>query len=266
MKPLVTIIGGGDIATGIAHRLFRSGFHVIITELNQPTVIRRTVAFAAAVFQEQITIEGVSAIKASVNEVPRLLDKNKIPVVINSFKECLDFFRPAAVIDATISKQNIGTRINMASIVIGVGPGFIPGKDVHAVIETMRGHNLGRVLFNEPALANTGIPGEIGGYTVERILRSPADGYFLGLRKIGEQIEYGEPVAKVGDIVIHAKLSGILRGILYSGLHVTAGMKVGDIDPRAVKENCFSISDKARAVGGGVLEAILYLTNNKQVM
>ena len=166
---------------------------------------------------------------------------------------------PHVLVDATLAKRNVGTRISDAPIVIGLGPGFVAGEDVHAVVETMRGHHLGRVLTQGRALPNTGVPGAILGYTEERVLRAPREGRFHGLLSIGDRVEAGQVVAEVAGDPVSAGVSGVLRGLLYDGLPVRRGQKVGDVDPRGVRENCFTISDKARAIGGGVLEAILWL-------
>jgi xanthine dehydrogenase accessory factor len=259
-QDIVVIKGGGDLATGVAHRLHRAGFRVVITELAQPTVIRRAVAFATAVYEGEVTVEAVVARRVNLDQVEDLLREGVIPVLVDPQAEAVRVLRPLAVVDAIMAKRNTGTRITDAPIVIGLGPGFTAGVDVHAVIETERGHNLGRVILEGGATADTGVPGPIGGVTAERVLRAPGDGIFRGLRVIGQRVEEGEAVARVDDAPVVARVGGVIRGLLADGLAVRVGMKVGDVDPRGVVEHCFTISDKARAIGGGVLEAILYLS------
>lgn len=258
---LIVIRGAGDLASGTAHRLLRSGFPVVMIELPQPMVVRRTVSFAEAVFKGKCTVEDVTAeLALTINDINKLLAAGKIPVVADPSQYPLKTLRPAAVIDATMAKRNIGTTLDDAPVVIGLGPGFTAGVDVHAIVETQRGHELGKVILHGQAEPNTGIPGEIGGYTVERVLRSPGNGTFITVRQIGDSIEKGEIVAAVDGQPLYATISGVLRGVLHNNLKVTPGMKVGDIDPRHRREYCFTISDKARAIAGGVLEAYLFFT------
>jgi len=259
-KNLIVIRGAGDLASGAAHRLVRSGFPVVMIELPEPMVIRRTVSFAEAVFRGKFTVEDITAeLAVTAGDIAKLLEAGKIPIIADPSQYPLKALRPTAAIDATIAKRNIGTTINDAPIVIGLGPGFTAGVDVHAVVETQRGHSLGRVILEGQAEPNTGIPGEIGGYREERVLRSPGSGTFHAVREIGDSVQKGEIVATVDDMPLYATISGVLRGMLYSNLKVTPGMKVGDIDPRNQRKNCFTISDKARAIAGGVLEAYLFL-------
>ncbi|SDD48660.1 selenium-dependent molybdenum cofactor biosynthesis protein YqeB [Sporomusa acidovorans] len=259
MRKLVVVKGGGDIATGIVHRLFRSGFDVVITELTKPTVIRYTVAFAEAIYAGNALVEGMEAKLAKKEDIRKLLSLGKIPVLIDPQATVVRLLKPWAVVDAILAKKNTGTFLTDAGIVIGTGPGFVAGQDVHAVVETMRGHDLGRVITQGTALPNTGVPGNIGGYTQERVIKAATDGIFQAKRKIGDIVSPNDIVAYVDKIPVKAKISGILRGILHDGLTVKQGMKVGDVDPRCRLEHCFSISDKARAIGGGVLEALLWL-------
>ncbi len=263
-RVLVAVKGAGDLATGVMHRLYRAGFTVMATELPQPTVLRRTVAFAEAVILGQMTVEGITACCASsVEEVQATLANGLIPIVVDPDGIVLRQVQPQVLVEATLSKYNSGITINDAPIVIALGPGYEAGKDAHAVIETNRGHNLGRVYLQGCAEPDTGVPGTIGGYANERLLRAPCAGTLYGIRQIGDQVQAGETVAvvKSGESAtpITAAISGILRGLVRDGLAVKTGMKVGDIDPRAVREHCFTISDKSRAVGGGVLEAVMYL-------
>ncbi len=256
LNRIVVIKGAGDVATGIAHRLFRSGIRLVMTELPYPTVIRRTVAFAQAVYTGHTIVEDVMAVKANIDDVGTLLMSGVIPVIIDDKAACVAALKPWAIVDAILAKKNINTKKSDAPVVVGVGPGFIAGHDVHVVIETMRGHNLGRVVLEGTALANTGMPGSINGYTHQRLLRAPCSGIFQGIGHIGEKVSAGEPVARVGGQQIVAPIDGVIRGLLQDGLVVAKDMKVGDIDPRGCKEYCFTISDKARAIGGGVLEAL----------
>ena len=262
MGNLVLVKGGGDLASGIAHRLFRCGFSVVISELPQPTVIRHTVAFAEAVYQGRCTVEGVEAVLSSAAEAAAAIERGIIPVVVDAEGALWRDLRPWALVDATLAKRNTGTYREQAKLVVGVGPGFTAQQDVHVVVETNRGHDLGRVILKGAAAPNTGVPGAIGGYTQERVLRAPAAGLFRCVRAIGDTVRVGEAVAYAGEEPVCTQIAGVLRGLLHEGLQVDAGMKVADVDPRCRREHCFSISDKARAVGGGVVEALLYLGKN----
>jgi xanthine dehydrogenase accessory factor len=260
---LIAVKGAGDLATGVIHRLTRAGFKVIASELAQPTVLRRTVAFAEAVIHGYMTVEGITARHAStLDEVQRALARGDVPVVVDADGALVKAMHPTVLVEATLSKRNSGITINDAPIVIALGPGYEAGKDVHAVIETNRGHNLGRVYLQGSAEPNTGVPGMIGGYAAERLLRAPCAGLLYGLRQIGDQVQAGETVAivKEGETAspISTAIPGILRGLVRDELPVYAGMKVGDVDPRATRDHCFTISDKSRAVAGGVLEAVMY--------
>ncbi len=259
---LVVIRGGGDIASGIIHRLHRSGFKVIILEIDKPTVIRRTVSFAQAVYDNVMIVEGVKAVKVdSINEVSTILDKNEIPLFIDKSGDCIKVLKPYIVIDAILAKRNFGTKIDFAPIVIGVGPGFIAGEDVHAVIESKRGHNLGKVILEGSAEPNTGIPGDIDGFSYERVIKSHKEGIIKHKAHIGDIVAKGEVIGHIDDTHIIAPIKGVLRGFIQEGLKVPENYKIGDVDPRQEIDYCFSISDKARAIGGAVLEAILYLSS-----
>ncbi|NLW07292.1 MAG: EF2563 family selenium-dependent molybdenum hydroxylase system protein [Clostridia bacterium] len=263
MRELVVIKGGGDLASGVAHRLHQAGFQVIITEIARPTVIRRTVAFASAVYDNKVTVEGVTA--RLVDEAAAALAVTRqgdIAVIVDPRAEIIKAVKPEIVVDAILAKTNLGTTKDDASIVIALGPGFCAGRDVHAVVETKRGHFLGRVIWQGEAAANTGVPGLIEGYGAERVLRAPADGIFQVCRAIGDLVAAGETVATVDGIPMKATINGVLRGLLHDGLQVSKGMKAGDVDPRGQRDHCFTISDKARAIAGGVLEAILHLTSS----
>ncbi len=261
---LVIIRGAGDLATGIGYRLFMSGFNVIFLETEKPTVVRRKVAFANAVYEKEVIIEGVRGKLANTKEETMDLLKRKIlPVMVDPQCKFIKEFKPKIVVDAILAKKNLGTHRNMADIVIGVGPGFKAGIDVDAVIETKRGHMLGRVLLEGEAEPNTGIPGNIKGYTKERVLRSSKDGHIKVIKDIGHMVKKGEVVATVDGVEVEAKIGGIVRGMIRDNSYVTIGMKIGDIDPRGEVKYCNLISDKSRAVGGGVLEAMLHFLHKE---
>ncbi|WP_300690410.1 selenium-dependent molybdenum cofactor biosynthesis protein YqeB [uncultured Oscillibacter sp.] len=258
---LVVIRGAGDIATGVALRLWRAGIQVAMTDLEKPTAIRRTVAFSQAIVHGETVVEGVAARRAeSPDQALELLKSGVIPVLADPEGACVPVLKPAAVVDAILAKKNLGTNITDAPVVVGVGPGFTAGTDCHAVVETMRGHTLGRALYEGSALPNTGIPGLIGGFAGERVLRAPADGVFHQLLDIGAQVKLGDIAGEVGGVPMICTLDGVLRGILPEGTPVHKGMKSGDVDPRCKIEHCYCASDKALAVGGGVLEAVLSLS------
>ncbi len=262
MRELVVIKGAGDLASGVAYRLHQAGFQIILTEIAQPTVVRRTVAFASAVYEKQMTIEGVTArLVASAEEALKVTKQGEIAVIIDPRGEVITALRPKIVIDAILAKANLGTTKDLADIVIALGPGFVAGQDVHAVIETQRGHYLGRVIYEGEAAINTGIPGQIMGYGKERVVRAPKEGIFRTCKAIGDIVKAGETVATVDGVPIQANISGVLRGLLHDGLQVSKGMKSGDVDPREQRDHCFTISDKALGVAGGVLEAILHFRN-----
>ena len=262
---LVLIRGAGDLATGIALRLFRSHLRVAMTDLPQPTAIRRTVCFSQAILYGSYQVEDVTAERAETeDDVRRILSAGQIPVLADPRAACRAWLRPDVVVDAILAKKNLGTAITDAPLVIGVGPGFCAGKDCHAVIETMRGHTLGRVIYSGSALPNTNIPGLIGGFAGERVLRAPCDGIFTAVHRIGDTVEEGETIGFVEGQPMKCTISGVLRGVLDDGVPVKKGMKSGDVDPRCKPEYCTTISDKALAVGGGVVEAVLYLRAKAQ--
>jgi len=256
----VVVKGGGDLGTGVAWRLHRCGFRVLVTETPQPTVIRRAVAFASAVYEGAATVDGITARLVEDDAgVVACWVAGEVPLLVDPEGAVIRRLRPDAVVDAILAKRNLGTHITDAPVVVALGPGFAAGVDCHAVVETNRGHNLGRVILEGSAEPNTGVPGIVGGEGARRVLRAPADGIFRGVRAIGDRVRAGEVVAYAGDEPIHARLDGVVRGLLHDGLRVRTGMKVGDVDPRGVVSHCFTISDKALAIGGGVVEAILFL-------
>ncbi|WP_302497171.1 selenium-dependent molybdenum cofactor biosynthesis protein YqeB [uncultured Flavonifractor sp.] len=256
---LILVKGAGDLATGTAVRLYRAGFQVVMTDIAQPTAVRRTVAFSQCIYDGQTAVEGITARKAeNRDQVRDILAAGEIPVLVDPQAAILAQLPFMVVVDAILAKKNLGTTISDAPIVLALGPGFTAGTDCHGVIETKRGHDLGRLILEGSAIPNTGVPGDVGGYTKERIIRSPAGGPFEPVAQIGQQVNLGDVVAKVNGIPVTAQLTGIVRGMLPAGIPVTAGMKSGDIDPRCEVRHCFTVSDKARAIGGGVLEGILY--------
>ena len=257
---LVLIRGAGDLATGVALRLYRAGFQVVMTDLERPTAIRRTVSFSQAIMDGKTVVEGVTARVTDSSHVAQVLQAGEIPVLVDPECRCREILEPRVLVDAILAKKNLGTTIYDAPVVIALGPGFTAGEDCHAVIETMRGHNLGRVILNGTALPDTAIPGLIGGYAGERVLRAPADGEFRSCLQIGAQVQAGDVAGYVGDAPMRCTIGGVLRGLLADGTPVYQGMKAGDVDPRCREEHCRTASDKALAIGGGVLEAILQLT------
>ena len=262
---LALIRGAGDIASGAALRLWRCGVDVVMTDLARPTAIRRTVAFSDAIVHGETTVEGLRAVRAEdAAQAKALLREGVIPVLADPECRCREALTPDALVDAILAKRNLGTRIDDAPIVVGVGPGFTAGEDCHAVVETMRGHTLGHAIYRGSALPNTNIPGLIGGFAGERVLRAPCDGVFTAVQRIGDTVTEGETIGFVEDVPMRCTISGVLRGVLDDGVRVHKGMKSGDVDPRGRTEYCNTVSDKALAVGGGVVEAVLYLNAKKQ--
>jgi xanthine dehydrogenase accessory factor len=256
----VIIKGAGDLASGVAHRLWMSGFKLLMLELPEPLVVRRTVAFASAVFDGEVILEGVKArICSETDQLENYWNEGVIPLFVDPLGTMIERVSPHVLIDAVMAKRNTGTSCNDAPVVIGLGPGFYAGRDVHAVIETKRGHDLGRAIYSGAAEADTGVPGEIGGFSAQRLLRAPSAGTVLPLVKIGELVRQGQTVANIEGKPVIAEISGVVRGMIYPGLAVKKGTKIGDIDPRGQGVDCHTVSDKARAVAGGVLEAILRL-------
>jgi xanthine dehydrogenase accessory factor len=255
-RPRAVIKGAGDLASGVALCLHRAGFAVTLTEIARPTVVRRTVAFAQAVYDGGASVEGARAVCVAPGVIEGALTQGAIPVVVaEDATQVLETVQPVLLVDAIIAKRNLGTRMSDAPTVVALGPGFTAGRDVHAVVETRRGHDLGRVLYRGAAQENTGVPGDIGGYTWQRVVRAPAAGRFRTAAEIGDLVEAGDVIGYVGEEPVRAAIAGVVRGLLRSGLEVDAGFKLGDVDPRGDISRCFTVSDKARAVGGGALEA-----------
>ena len=254
---LVVVRGAGDLATGTIIRLHNAGYRVIATEIDKPTVIRRTVSFAEAVYEGAVDIEGVSGrLVSSLDEAYSVLDNGSVPILIDPGLSLLGKVRPTILVDAAIAKRNLGTRIDMAPFVVALGPGFTAGLDADAVIETKRGHYLGSVICAGSAIPNTGIPGVIAGYASERVIHSPSSGVFNACSSIGDIVRKGDVIARVGSVEVRATIDGKLRGLLHDGLAVPEGFKIADIDPRDADADHLTVSDKARAIAGGVLEAV----------
>jgi len=254
----VLLRGGGDLASGVAARLQRAGAAVVIAELQRPLVVRRKAAFAEAVFAGQTEVGGITARKVgSLAEIEACWRKGEIAVAVDPGLDLLEDISPHVLVDARMRKTAPEIGMQAAMMVIGLGPGFTAGEDCHAVIETQRGHDLGRVIWQGAATPNTGIPGSIGNHGEDRILRAPADGEVTGKVEIGAVVSQGDLLAEVNGAPVQAKFDGVLRGLVHDGLDVKKGMKIGDLDPRGDPSYCATISDKALAVGGGVLEAVL---------
>lgn len=253
----ILIRGAGDLATGIAARLYGAGHQILMTEIPVPLTVRRTVAFSRAVYDKKAIIEGLEGYLADSEETARvIMERGGIAVMVDPEADCRKWFCPDVLIDAILAKKNLGTKITDAPFVIGTGPGFIAGKDVNCVIETKRGHTLGKIIWEGTAIPNTGIPGNVGGFTIERLIRASAEGILEPRAGIGDYVEKGQIVALTGGKPVYAKMSGMVRGMLQPGVRVSENLKIGDIDARAEQSHCYIISDKAKAIGGGVLEAV----------
>ena len=273
-KDLIVVRGAGDLATGTIHRLKKAGFRLLVLEAEHPAAIRRQVALSEAVYAGCARVEDVEAVRMDVDlaekknrkelleqEMERILKKDGVPVLVDPAGLSIAALRPAVVVDAILAKKNLGTTKEMAPLVIALGPGFTAGEDVDVVIETKRGHNLGRVIRSGSAVPNTGIPGIIGGYGKERVMHAQAEGILRNAASIGDIVEARAVIAEIetenGTVPVEASLSGLLRGLIRDGYPVTKGFKIADIDPRKEElQNCFTISDKARCIAGSVLEVI----------
>ncbi len=254
----VLIRGAGEMATGLAQRLARAGFHLILTETHHPLAVRRAVSFCEAVHDGSKTVEGLTArLIQDPGQAAQLWDQGDLPVLVDPDMSCLAQIQPAVIVDALLAKKNTGLRRDMAPLTIGLGPGFSAPDQVDLVIETNRGHNLGRLIYDGAPAANTGVPGDIAGYTHERVLRSPADGVFETKHQLGDAVAEGDVVAMVAGEPVPTQIGGVLRGLIRPGSQVRKGLKVGDVDPRGKIEYLDTISEKARAIGGSVLEGIL---------
>jgi len=255
----ILIKSAGEMATGIACRLYRSKFRrIVLAETDHPLAVRRAVSFCEAVHDRQAIVEGITALRTSTTEeIESAWQQQAVAVIVDPDWQISSQIHFDVIIDAILAKKNLGTNLNEAQLVIGMGPGFTAGVDGHRVIETNRGHDVGRVIEAGTAEANTGIPGEIGGYTSQRVLRAPCGGRFESERRIGESITSGEVFGSIEGEVVSATIDGVIRGLIRPGSTVPKGMKIGDVDPRGISSYCFTISDKARSLGGAVLEAVL---------
>lgn len=255
---MVCVKSGGDIASGVVWRLHQCGFKVFITEIDQPMAVRRKVSFCEAIYDGNAVVEGIEASRISrADDVDEIWEQGKIPILVDPNCEVKSVLKPDVIIDAILAKKNIGTTMNDAPLVIALGPGFKTGEDAHFVVETNRGHNLGHLLLSGSAEPNTGTPGPVQGITAERVLRAPADGLWENAMDIGDMVRKGDLIGSVTEIPVKAQIDGVLRGIIRPGVNVKTGLKIGDIDPRGRKDYCDTISEKALAIGGGVLEGIL---------
>jgi xanthine dehydrogenase accessory factor len=255
---LVVVRGAGDLATGCILRLVRAGFRVVALEGPAPSAIRRTVCFSEAIYEGTACVEGIRAVRCAA--VPgSWAPGDPVTVLVDPEARCLEHVTPVALVDAIIAKRNLGTRRGMAPVVVALGPGFEAGRDADAVVETNRGHDLGRVLLTGWAEADTGVPGLIAGHGGERVLHAPAAGLAQPLCAIGDRVRAGDPVLAIGGVPMLSAIDGVVRGLIRPGFAARAGLKVADVDPRGTPEHCFTVSDKARAIAGGVLEAILML-------
>lgn len=274
VRPWVLVRGAGDLATGVIVRLYRCGFRVITTECADPSAIRRKAALCEAVWRGTSKVEGVRCRCVSdVAQAAAVSRTGEVPLLVDERAACIGVLRPAAVVDAILAKHNLGTDRSLAQITIGIGPGFTAGEDVDAVVETMRGHHLGRVIRQGAAIPDTGVPGAIAGYTVERVIHAPAAGRMRFVKDetgaavdIGAIVRAGQTIARIGETPVSATINGVLRGLIREGYPVSAGLKIADIDPRPEQAAyCNTISDKARAIGGGVVEALLELSGEKGI-
>lgn len=265
MENLIIVRGGGDLATGTIYKLRQCGFPVLVLETGSPSAIRRNAAFSEAVYQGSQSVEGMTCLLAkTLAEAEKLLAAGRLPMLVDPEGTCISSMKPLAVVDGILAKKNLGTHRGMALITVALGPGFTAGADVDAVVETKRGHQLGKVIYSGSAAPDTGIPGIISGFGKERVIHSPAAGVLRNISRITDTVKKGQTIAVVeteqGEIPVQATLDGLLRGLLRDGYPVTKGFKLADIDPRIGEyDNCFTISDKARCIAGGVVEAIFHL-------
>lgn len=256
---LIVVRGGGDLASGVIHRLYRSGYRLLVLESEKPSAIRRMVSFCEAVYDGEAFVEGVLSHRAeNLKDCEAIWEAGEIPLIADSKGAVLKECTPRVVIDAILAKKNLGTNRGMAPLTIALGPGFEAGEDVDYIVETVRGHDLGRIIEEGTALPNTGTPGLVGGVGKERVIHSPAEGIIRCESKIADLVEAGQVIAHVGECPVTASITGVLRGIIRDGYQVDKGMKIADIDPRKEqKKNCYAISDKARCIAGSVLEILL---------
>ncbi len=269
-KPFIIVRGGGDLATGTIHRLWAAGFPVLVLETDHPAAIRRQVAVCEAVYEGSATVEGMEAVLIKdTAEAKKVIDTGKVPLIVDPDGASITALKPDVVVDAILAKKNLGTNRSMAPLTVGLGPGFTAGVDVDIVIETMRGHNLGRIIREGSAIPNSGIPGNVGGYRADRVIHAGAEGILCNVHKIGDIVEQSEEIAYIADekenrrYSVTATIPGIIRGLIRDGYPVTKGFKIADIDPRKSElSNCFTISDKARCIAGSVLEVVCAFGSN----
>ena len=260
---IIIVRGGGDIASGTINRLHNMGFRVLVLEISKPNFIRRKVCYGEAVYEGEFSLEGtVSKLACSLEEIYSIWEEKKIPIYIDPEMKILEKLSPDVIIDGILAKKNLGMSKELAPVTIGLGPGFEAGKNVHAVIETNRGHNLGRIIYEGKAAENTGIPGIIQGYGKERVIYASAEGILKTVHDIGDVVQKDEIIAYIGTEPVKASLTGLIRGMIRGGSFVKKGLKISDIDPREDQlENCYTISDKARTISGGAVEAVFFLLN-----
>lgn len=263
-KNLIVVRGAGDMASGTIRRLFLAGFRVLALEKQEPECIRRKVCFAEAVFEKKVTVEGVSSrMIGSMADIESVFAKKEVPLLIDPEAKMLDQLKPEILVDGRMLKKGIETGIDSAPVVIGLGPGFVAGGNCHAVIETNRGFDLGRVIYRGTPQTDTARPAPVNGVSYDRVLRSPADGIFRTPFEIGDNVRSGDVVGQVNGDQIFALIDGVLRGLIRDGALVVHNQKIGDIDSRGIREYCFKISEKANAIAGGVLEAVLSVRDGK---
>jgi len=262
---VVLIKSGGEVASAVAHKLFRAHFRVCMTEIPHPVAVSRGAAFCEAIYDGEKEIEGVVAkLVGSTQDISPTWAKNKLPIMVDPQASIRNWLHPDVVIDAIMAKKNLGTNISDAPLVIGLGPGFSVGKDAHMVIETNNTENLGKVILSGEAEPDTGIPLSIGGLSQERVLHSPAKGLFHSVKEIGDLVSAGDTVAWVGNRPVKARIDGVLRALLRDGLEVDKQTKLGEVDPSGDKQACYTIRPRTRAIAGGVLEAIMMYFNVKR--
>jgi xanthine dehydrogenase accessory factor len=258
---IVFIRGGGDLASGVAMRLVRAGMQVVIMELDRPLAIRRKVCFAEAVYMGEVLVEDIAArlVKDPSDklEVNRVLAQGKIAVLVDPEGEAIADLHCRVLVDGRMLKQVVPLQQLQMDLLVGLGPGFTAAVNCHAVVETQRGHTLGRVYWKGTGSTDSGIPDGVQGFTVERVLRAPTNGKVVPLSEIGDQVKPGQVVAEMEGLPVISPFKGVLRGLIHPDVIVPRGTKIGDVDPRNDPNLCFLVSDKSLAVGGGVLEAIL---------
>lgn len=261
----VVVRGAGELASGVINKLSQSGFQVVALEQEHPSCVRRYVCYAEAVYEGEVSISGVTAKRVDApNSAKEMLDAGIVPVLIDPNAASLKIFKPSILIDGRLLKRNIDTLINMAPVVIGLGPGFVARENCHAAVETNRGDNLGKVIYRGNPEADTGIPAPIEGITIDRVLRAPANGILQCCHHIGDFVKHGDRIANVAGLPVLCRINGVIRGLARDGLKVKQDQKIGDVDPRGVRESCFNISDKVHTVADGVLEAISTLHEVKE--